>query len=115
MLCWLESLISWAIMAPQLMYIREMHWEIPASLTYTDGNVCLPVLQDIPWSLEPGGFRIYDDACRKKEKKKRNQETEMPVSLTVLKVSQKKVVLKLSRGTFSCSFPDNYLINSDFC
>lgn len=66
------------------------------------------------WNQE--GFRIYDDACRrKKKKKKRNQETEMPVSLTVLKVSQKKVVLKLSRGTFSCSFPDNYLINSDFC
>lgn len=51
----------------------------------------------------------------KKRKKKRNQETEMPVSLTVLKVSQKKVVLILSRGTFSLSFPDNYLINSDFC
>lgn len=50
-----------------------------------------------------------------KKKKKKEIKREMPVSLTVLKVSQKKVVLKLSRGTFSCSFPDNYLINSDFC
>lgn len=62
------------------------------------------------WNQE--GFGIYDDACRKK---KRNQETEMPVSLTVLKVNQNKVVLKLSREQFSCSFPDNYLINSDYC